>query len=188
MSNFWETSDGKAVEKKTEHESGGAFELIPDGTKLLAFIDEAGWKAGFDHGPDVIKLRWTVLAPGDYKGRKVFQNVKVNDSNPTTADNAKRMLMAIDQNAGGALSKLTAEPQDNQLMAALVNKPMVIRMAVWSMNDKEGNWVSAVSPHKKAAGQTAAKAESPKPEPTLEPTTVPVQVAGDFDLDMDVPF
>lgn len=159
MSNFWNTSDGKAVEKTKEHESGSGFDLFPDGEKLLAIIDEVGWSTGYAEegaaAPDVIKMRWTVLAPEKYKNRKVFQNIKVNDEKPTTADNAKRMLMAIDQNAGGKLSSLTSEPSDNDLMSALLNKTMVIRMGVWSMNGKEGNWVNAVSPRN---GQAAAAA------------------------------
>lgn len=159
MSNFWNTSDGKAIEKKSDHESGGAFDIIPDGTKLLALIDEAKWNAGFEGAPDVIKIRWTILAPDEYKNRKVFQNIKVNDEKTTTADNAKRMLMAIDQNAGGKLSKMDKEPEDNDLMGALLNKTMVIRMAVWDMNGKQGNWVSAVSPR----GGNAAKTESSTP-------------------------
>lgn len=184
MSNFWKTSDGKAVEKTSTHESGGGFEVIPEGTNLLAVIDDAAWTAGFDHGPDLIKIKWTVLSPAEYKNRVIFQNVKVNDEKEKTADNAKRMLMAIDQNAGGKLSKLDKEPGDDELVAALANKTMIIKVAVWDMNDKKGNWVCAVSPNKpipakvvpeKAASPKAQtdeaapeKAPTPKAEPAAE--------------------
>lgn len=175
MSNFWNTSDGKPVEKKAEHESGAGFELFEDGQRLLAMIDEAGWKAGYEDAPDVIALRWTVLSPEEFKNRKVFQKIKVNDEKPTTADNAKRMLMAIDQNAGGKLSKLDKEPEDNELLSALLNKTMVIRMGVWDMNGKQGNWVNAVSARK--GGAAPAKPEpKPEPAPNLD------------DLDDDIPF
>lgn len=179
MSNFWKTSDGKEIEKKSDHESGGAFEVIPDGTKLLAVIEEAGWKAPFEHGgPDVIQIKWGVLAPDPYKGRKVFQKIKVNDEKDSTADNAKRMLMAIDQNAGGKLSKMDTEPGDNELMGALMGRPMIIRMSVWEMDGKTGNWVSAVSPRKaqeqtKAAEQKTAEVKKTEPVDSIDEGTIP---------------
>lgn len=165
MANFWDTSDGKAVEQKTTHASGSSFDVIPDGTNLLAVIDEAGWKAGFENNPDFISIRWTVLSPAEFKNRKIFQKVKVNDEKASTADNAKRMLMAIDQNSGGKLSKLIKEPEDDELISALVNKSMVIQMGIWEMNDKRGNWVRAVSPHSKGE----AKAAEPAAALTVSP-------------------
>lgn len=161
---FWKLSDGNVAEKTATHEVGG-FELIPEGTSLLAVIDEAQWKSGYEGAPDVISIRWSVLAPEEYKNRKVFQNLKVNDAKETTADNAKRMLMAIDTNAGGKLSELEHEPDDNDLMAALMNKSMIISLGVWSHEGKEGNWVRAVAPRNKkpdapkAAASTKAKAK-----------------------------
>lgn len=157
---FWKTSDGKEVERNTEFDSGGGFEVIPEGTKLLALIDEAGWKSGFDGEPDLIQIRWTVLAPEGFKNRKVFQKIKVNDPDPSKADKAKRMLAAIDANAGGKLAQINHEPEDNELMGALMNKSMIIRLGVWEFNDKKGNWVSAVSPRN-------VKAET-KPQPTID--------------------
>src|SRR5690606_31851239 len=161
---FWKTSDGKEVERNTEFDSGGGFEVIPEGTKLLALIDEAGWKSGFEGEPDLIQIRWTVLAPEGFKNRKVFQKIKVKqneirkltgeseedfkkrlESAIKTADRAKRMLAAIDANAGGKLAHIDREPEDNELMGALMNKSMIIRLGVWENNGKKGNWVSAVS-------------------------------------------
>lgn len=177
MTNFWNTSDGGTIEQTAEFESGGgAFDLFPEGTKLLAMIDEAKWKAGYDGAPDVISLRWSVVAPEQFKNRKVFHNVKVNDEKPTTADNAKRMLAAIDLNAGGKLMKLGREPEDNELMSALMNKPMVISMAIWEMDGKTGNWVRAVAPRK--AGD--------KPVATPAPVVAPAPSMDGFDD--DVPF
>src|SRR5690606_41282151 len=125
---FWKTSDGKEVERNTEFDSGGGFEVIPEGTKLLALIDEAGWKSGFEGEPDHIQIRWTVLAPEGFKNRKIFQKVRVLDTDPSKADKAKRMLAAIDANAGGKLATIDREPEDNELMGALMNKSMVIQI------------------------------------------------------------
>jgi hypothetical protein len=156
MTNFWNTSDGKEIEKTTSFDAS-AMTPIPDGTNCKVVIDEAGWKAAFDHhDPEMINLRLTVLDPKEFKGRKVFQKVRVNDVNPDKADKAKRMLMAIDQIAGGKLAASGKEPSDDELMGALVNKIMVVKLGVWDMNDKQGNWVMAVSPVAKAAPKNPA--------------------------------
>jgi hypothetical protein len=55
------------------------------------------------------------------------------------------MLAAIDKNAGGKLSKSDSAPT-NETLFFLMQKPMLIKVMVWDMNDKKGNWVAAVSP------------------------------------------
>jgi len=167
MSNFWKLSDGTTPEQTNNFDAGGGdFEPIPDGTDVLAIIEEAGWRQAKDISePDSIQLRWSVLKPDAYKNRKVFQKIKAKDPETKVSDKAKRMLMAIDFNAGGKLAKLDHAPEDNDLMLALMNKPMVLKLRIWEMNDKSGNWVAAVSAHKKAATPTATPKPDPRPEP-----------------------
>jgi hypothetical protein len=149
---FFTLSDGtSAATGKTDFELGGG-EPIPDNTKLLAIIDEAKWS---DYeGAWHIALRWTVLQPAEYKNRKVFQKLHVND--PAKADKAKRMLAAIDANCGGVLAAANANPTDQSLTAALTNKPMVICVKVWDMNGNKGNWICAVSARKQGAAPAPA--------------------------------
>ena len=64
------------------------------------------------------------------------------------------MLAAIDANCGGKLMASGEEPTDTSLAKALLNKPMHIKVMVWEMDDRKGNWVSAVAPK--------AKREQPK--------------------------
>lgn len=149
--NFFNLSDGtSAATGKTEFELGGG-EPIPDNTKLLAIIDEAKW-TDFE-GNFYISLRWTVLQPAEYKNRKVFQKLHVED--PKKADKAKRMLAAVDANCGGKLAAAGVQPGDQALTAALTNKPMVICVKVWEMNDNKGNWVCAVSARKQQQTEPA---------------------------------
>lgn len=196
QSSFWGLSDGKKPEKTTSFETGG-FDLIPDNTTALAIIDEAGWRAGGEYGPDYISVRWTILAPAEFKNRKIFQKIKVNDEKPGTADNAKRMLMAMDTIAGGKLATIDREPEDEELIAALVNRQMVIKLKVWTLYkqefkngkkvdtdeiEKQGNYVAAVSEKK---GSAPAKKTAPKPEPVAEG----VDPGYDADVeDGDIPF
>ena len=174
MSNFWELNDGEQI-KGNENNfdmGGGDIEPIPNNTGCIAAIEEAKWDEY--EGDRYISLKWRVAKPQQYNNRVIFQKIKVfgtsRDKNPSaTADKAKRMLAAIDANAGGKLMKLDGEPTDQDLMSALMGKMMAIKVMVWKMkNDKDeemtGNWISAVAP---AKGAPAEK----KPAPPVQDTT-----------------
>ena len=149
MSNFWVTSDNKTIEATGEFTSGGGkIENIPDDTTCLALIDEAGI-AEYD-GAEYVNLRWTVLEPVAYKGRKIFHKVRVFDADIAKADKAKKMLMAIDTNCGGKLAESQEAPNDNSMAKALLNKPMLIKVMTWELNGRSGNWIASVSPRNKA--------------------------------------
>ena len=150
---FWELSDGKTAESNGSMEMGGGdIKPIPANTELLASIDES--KIAEYDGAEYVSNRWTVIAPEEYKNRKIFQKLWVYGNNPSQkdpqkakeqGDKAKRMLMAIDYNCGGKLAAAGEAPGDHNLPMALCAKPMMIKVAVWEMNEKEGNWITSVS-------------------------------------------
>jgi hypothetical protein len=152
---FWTTSDNQNAAATTGQFEIGGGEPIPAKTSVLAAPDEAKWDS---YGQaEYISIRWVVLQPAEYKNRKVFQKLRVTDPDSKKADKAKRMLAAIDANAGGLLAKANEIPDDASLTKALVNKPMVLKLEVWQSQDKSssGNWVAAVSPRKQASQQAA---------------------------------
>ena len=171
---FWDLSDGgTAAETGTEYEQpSGNLEPIPDGSSVLAMIDEAKWDE--KDGADYISLRWSVLSPDEHKNRKVFQKLWVTDDDPNAKDasaaakkrdKARRMLAAIDANAGGKLTKKGGVPTDETLTVCLTNKPMIIKCMLWEMPDRErhgefirGNWIAAVAPKSKGIDVKEAKA------------------------------
>ena len=165
---FFTTSDNKAIEKAGSMEMGGGdIEPIPAKTQVLAAPDEAKWD---DYeGDEYISLRWNILQPKEYANRKIFHKLRVSDSDPKKADKAKRMLAAIDTNAGGKLLAAGERPTDESLTRCLVNKPMVLMLQVWEMErdgeKKRGNWIGAVSPRKAGDKPAAAK---PEPVKTVE--------------------
>jgi len=163
---FWNLSDNTDATQtgKTFEMGGGDIEPIPANTSVLAAPDEA--KIDEYEGQEYISLRWTVLAPKEYANRKVFQKIRVFDHDTKKADKAKRMLAAIDANAGGGLVAAGTLPTDALLTKCLVNKPMLLKLQVWEMNDKKGNWVAAVSP-RTATNDTPAPA-APPAAPTLD--------------------
>ena len=160
---FWNLSDGdNAAKTGTEYEiPGGNMDPIPAGSSVLAMVDEAKWATTQNNAEEYVSLRWTVLAPDEFKNRKVFQKLWVTDHDPNAKDHAKaiaktdkarKMLAAVDANAGGKLTAKDAKPSNDDLAMALMDKPMVITLGVWESNQpggSGGNWVMAVAPKNK---------------------------------------
>ncbi len=161
---FWNLSDSNEKLNTTgSFESGGGdIEPIPAKTQVKACIDEV--KIDAYDGEEYISARWSILAPAEYKNRKIFQKIKVFDGDSKKADKAKKMLAAIAVNAGGGLLKVQGAPTDHDLQKHLMNKPMALLLQVWEIEKdgekKRGNWISAVSPlaQKQAAPAQAAPA------------------------------
>lgn len=175
---FWNLNDNTdKLDTSGSFESGGAdLEPIPAKTQVKAAIDEA--KMDSYDGDEYISLRWTILAPEQYKNRKLFQKVRVLDGDSKKQDKAKKMLAAIAANAGGGLLKESNPCGDSALQKHLLMKPMALLLQVWKMDrdgeEKSGNWISAVSPLKKKAKK------EPEPEPPV--------VTSDDDFDDDIGF
>lgn len=166
---FWNTSSGEdAAKTGGEYEVASSMEPIPEGSSVLAMVDEAKWDKTIN-GDEFVSLRWTVLAPDQFKNRKVFHKLWVTDHDPNAKDQAKavaktdkarKMLAAIDANAGGKLTAKDARPTTDDLVMALCDKPMVITLGVWESNQGGGggNWVMAVAPKTKELKIGTAKA------------------------------
>ena len=161
---FWQKQDGSAVESSTTFESGGGeITPIPNNTALIGAIEEAKWSEY--QGEHYINLKWRVMRPAEFANRVLFQKLKV--FSPKQGDKAKQMLAAIDANAGGKLAKLKDAPEDMDLMTALVGKAMAIKVQIWDIDGKTGNWISAVAPAKQQApqAQNTAPAQTPRQAP-----------------------
>lgn len=160
---FWQTSDNAKLDTTGKFEVSGG-EPIPENTTLKVMATSAQWDEYQDSR--FISIEWTVIE-GDYKNRKVFQKVRVMEPSPAKRDRAIRMLAAIDANAGGGLMALGREPSDMDLQQHLMNKIMFIKVQVWEIEGKTGNWVSAVA----GAGvqQPAAPAQPAQAAPAADP-------------------
>jgi hypothetical protein len=171
---FWDLSDGDQVSTEKEYEapSGGGNLILPEGSSVMASIDECKWQS-FQGGEEHISARWNILAPEEYQGRKIFQKMypdgdTARNTDPAKAkkkgDTAKRMLAAIDANCGGGLMKLQRKPSDEDFAMHLTNKPMVIRLGLSDLDGKQGNWVQAVSPASKPVNVDASKVTKAAPK------------------------
>jgi len=208
MMGFWDLSaGGSASDTGTEYEiPGGNMDPIPAGSSVLAMIDEAKWsrakemgdpQGGPFTGAEFVSLRWSVISPDEYKNRKIFHKLWVSDLDPNAKDEskaiakrdkAKRMLGAIDANAGGKLGAQSGKPTDDSLTLHLCSKPMIITLMTWDLTDRNtgdkiaGNWVSAVAP--KSKGIDVKDAPPPK-------KSQPSGYSGggsSLDLDDSIPF
>lgn len=171
---FWNLSDGKAVESKSEFELGGGFEVIPDGSRVLAAVEEC--KDDQWEGERFFNLKWRILE-GEYKNRIIFQKLKVFSSKEKQRDNAITMLAAIDANAGGKLMASGKEPTDFAIASALANRPMILLLRVWESEDKQktGNYVAGVFSRQQTKAAPAPKQSATSNEPPM-------------DFEEDVPF
>ena len=175
MSDIWGLSDGgNAADTGTEYEvpGGGNMEPLPEGSKVLAMVEDAEWKEDADHN-EYLNLKWSVVRPDEARNRKIFQKLWIKDFDPREKDEAKaekkrdrarRLFAAIDANAGGKLAKKGGIPDADTIMVALANKLMVLRLGLWEMEDRQnpgqvmsGNWVSMVSPKTSEIGIPDAK-------------------------------
>ncbi len=201
---FWGLSDGEDAASSANGEfdaGGGNLEPIPPETSVLAAIDEAKWDKD-QQGNRFISLRWTVFQPEEFDNRKIFQKLWVTDADPRAKadkvnakrDKAKKMLAAIDTNAGGKLLAKPIMPTDEAMTLHLTNKPMVVKVMVWNMKDQmtgemmRGNWVGAVAP-KATPLSTPEEIARSKDEMARSHATSAGQAAkGSRNLDDSIPF
>ena len=156
---FWNTSEGEKVKSADNIElegGGGDFLPIPAGTDVKVAAEETKWDTT-DRDGTFISIKWQVLAPAIYKGRKVFQKVKVLSDDKKVKDKALRMFGVIATNAGGELLKSDTKPTDDTLTKHITNKIMVLKLDVWEIDKdedgniipkadrKSGNWVKGVA-------------------------------------------
>lgn len=151
MSFFYLSDENEKLNTTGTMEMGrGEIEPIPAKTQVLAAIDEVKWDNYNDE--EYISARWVVLQPAEYKNRRIFQKIKLNEKDAKKRDKAMKMFAAIDHNAKGGIVAKGQRPTDTVLQAKLMNKPMVLMLQVWVIEDqntgetKKGNWISAVSP------------------------------------------
>jgi hypothetical protein len=198
---FWNIDGEDLAKTNGQFENdGGDIEPIPDGTQVLALIDEAKWDTPYEGDEEYISLRWTVMQPAEFKNRKIFQKLWVMGNNPRQADaakakaqgdKAKKMLAAIDHNAGGKLLATGEAPTDDSMTRTITNKPMVLKLRVWEMEIqgelKKGNWIAAVSPRNKQAAPAQQEASAPAQQAAPVQQT-PAPAAAQDDMDDSIPF
>lgn len=172
---------GINTQETTFESGGGDLAPIPKGTSVLAVAEEAT-NAEYQ-GDRYINVKWRISKPEEYSNRVIYQKIRVYDTDTAKAERAKRMLAAIATNAGGKLFQAMQQAQESEpsdmSLTHIAHKPMVLKLDVWELDGKTGNWVQAVSPYARQAAQQPAPA--PAPVAPQAPTGAPT-------FEDDIPF
>lgn len=172
---IWDFIDEVKAETTGTAEISVSFEVIPDGSTVLAQVVSAKWKKAFEREEQYLEVQWEVLEPAALSGRKFFNKHWIKDEDSSQKDAEKRakklknafgLFANIDHNAGGKIVNYMIQkkdwPVEDNINIALANKPMLIHVKEWAMGDNKGNWISAV--WAKGAKETAVgKGSAPKP-------------------------
>jgi hypothetical protein len=148
---FWKSSAGEVLGTQ-ESAFAKTFKNIPDGSTAVAKIH--GFKNDGYNGDNYLKVDW-VIAEGDFKGKHVFQKLKVFDSDEKKRLRALNMFMYMYKMYGISPSSDQA-PTDNDLMK-FVGKAAGIKIRETEPNEygKQYNWVAEIHPAEGFKTETA---------------------------------
>lgn len=142
MSNIWSLSTGEsATENKDTSFDSNNFDPLPHNSFHNAVVADIKWDEYDDE--EYINVTWQIADESEYKNRKVFHKIKVQAEKATTRDNAIKMLVTLNNIAEADLLSIAA-PTDEDLQRELMGAVAMIKVQVWKIDDKSGNWVSAL--------------------------------------------
>ena len=134
---------GEMPESTGDYEQKGGGTVIPEGTRVLATIEEIKTQTFDGSKHESLNLKWRVEEPEEYNNRVFFQTIKINGSDPLSQyyDESKQekhiktafaMFSAIDKNAGGNIGKLMRKPTDAELTKYIVAAKMWVLLGVYN--------------------------------------------------------
>lgn len=180
---------GEMPESTGDYEQkGGGTVIIPEGTWVLATIEEIKTQTFDGSTHESLNLKWRVEEPEEYNNRVFYQTIKINGSDPLSQyyDESKQekqikaaftMFSAIDKNAGGNIGKLMRKPTDAELTQHIVAAKMWVLLGVYN-NKQLVRGVSAFKDIDEPSKQAANAAQT---------ATVAKDSVAD-DSEMDIPF
>lgn len=135
---FWGNSTGQREEIVEE------IKPIPAKTIVKCMFEEVVYAEGSsEYGTNEHIKGTLVVIDGPYKNRKIFSKLHINDAKEEKAQVHIDALMRLFLLTKTPVPK--AQPTGGELMK-LTMKPLSVRVELWDMNGKKGNWVSAYYP------------------------------------------
>lgn len=134
-------------------EVNDSYYVIPDNTLVNAVITSSEWKETKDKTGGYLALKYEII-DGNYKGRIIFENVNLQNSNATAVKIAQETLAKI----CNAIGKVTVQNSEE-----LHNIPMSLKLGVNpAQNDYEpSNKIKSYSKINGSAGTVQPQAETP---------------------------
>jgi hypothetical protein len=154
---FWNTSAGTAA---TGEVAENNFDPLPKGD-YPAMLEEATVKVW--EGVQSINLKARVI-DGPGKNRVLFLGLKCWDADSKKRDRAINLLVKLFQLTK---AQMPAGEPDDAALSKITNKPLSLKLDVWEIDGKSGNWlvnaseVGAVVTGKAAPAKTPAPAKKP---------------------------
>ncbi len=145
---FWSV-DGEDVRDKAEEDLpvNSNFDPLPDKTKVLAVITEAGTKER--DGNRYAYAVMEIVKPEGYAKRKLFPSFWVFDDNPNAEDVAKKRkndlkrFTRLDLACGGKLARKDGIPSGDDIAMAFTNKQVIVHVMLMTPKagslDRQGN-------------------------------------------------
>ena len=178
---------GEMPESTGDYEQKGGGTLIPEGTIVLANVEEIKTQTFDGSTHESLNLKWRIEEPDDYNNKVFYQKIKHNGEDPQSQyydaakqesriKNAQNMFAAIDANAGGHVKKLMRKPTDAELTQYIVAAKMWVHMGVVGKTQIVRGvkaYKDIDEPSKQAVNATAPK--------------TPANQVGDIETD-DIPF
>lgn len=158
---FWGNANGEKAEIVED------IKPIPAKTLCKCMFEEVVYAEGSDKYGTNEHIKGTlVVIDGEYKNRKIFAKLHINDDKQQKAETHRDALMRL-----FLLTKTPvpeSKPSDGELMQ-LTMKPITVKTEIWEKEDENGkkvpggNWVSAYYPADytgKVEGKTEKKQDA----------------------------
>ena len=136
-------------------EVNDSYDVIPDNTLVNAVITSSEWKETKDKTGGYLALKYEII-DGNYKGRIIFENVNLQNSNPTAVKIAQETLAKI----CNAIGKVTVQNSEE-----LHNIPMSLKLCVNPAQNgyEPSNKIKSYSKISGSAGGVTPQAETKPP-------------------------
>ena len=167
----WEELAGENSDGEYKQKTG--FDPLPEGTRVLQTLEEIKLDSfqGSDH--EHLNIKWRIEAPEEFNNRVYFQSIYINGSDPTSPyydeskqdknfNDARRMLFAIDYNAGKKIAALKREPTQEELQEFLIGARMMAVLGVSKTGKQVVRGISGIDPAAKEEIKAAATKSVPK--------------------------
>jgi len=136
-------------------EVNDSYDVIPDNTLVNAVITSSEWKETKDKTGGYLALKYEII-DGNYKGRIIFENVNLQNSNATAVKIAQETLAKI----CNAIGKVTVQNSEE-----LHNIPMSLKLGVNPAQNgyEPSNKIKSYSKINGSAGGVTPQAETKPP-------------------------
>lgn len=167
----WNTSDYQASEPRN-------FEPLPKG-RYLCQLDDTEMKPTKDKRGSYLECTFTVVAPKEHRGRKVWARINVN--------NPSEIAQRIGREQFNALCLATVGTTEVRKTESLHNKKCILHISIDRSTEDPTNRVNGFEKYD-GSEATGSQESKPAAPPETKPAPAPAAKKPAEDFDDDIPF